>query len=54
LTRDVKKPISVEEYFKPQRRFRHLQKEDIAYIQKRVDADWERLLALVKATNPEA
>ena len=54
LTRDIKKPIPVSEYFKPQRRFRHLQEEDIAYIQKRVDADWERLTALVKATNPES
>jgi pyruvate ferredoxin oxidoreductase beta subunit len=53
LTRDVKKPILVAEYFKAQRRFSHLKPEDIDYIQKRVDADWERLLAMVKATNPE-
>ncbi len=54
LTRDIKKPIPVKEYLKGQRRFRHLKEEDIDYIQQRVDADWERLLALVKATNPEA
>jgi pyruvate ferredoxin oxidoreductase beta subunit len=53
LTRDIKKPIPVSEYFKSQRRFRHLGEEDIAYIQNRVDADWDRLLAMVKATNPE-
>jgi len=54
LTREIKKPIPVAEYFKPQRRFSHLKEEDIAYIQERVDADYERLLAMVKATNPEA
>ncbi len=53
LTKDIKKPISVEEYFKAQRRFRHLKPEDIEYIQKRVDSDYDRLLAMVKATNPE-
>jgi pyruvate ferredoxin oxidoreductase beta subunit len=52
LTRDITKPKPVEEYLKIQRRFRHLREEDIAYIQKRVDQDWERLKALVAATNP--
>lgn len=54
LTRDIKKPIPVAEYFKTQRRFRHLGEEDVAYIQKRVDEEWDKLMALVKATNPEA
>jgi pyruvate ferredoxin oxidoreductase beta subunit len=54
LTRDIKKPIPVEEYLKTQRRFSHLGEEDVAYIQKRVDADWDRLINLVQATNPEA
>lgn len=54
LSRDVKKPKPVEDYLKIQRRFRHLKPEDIAVIQKRVDQDWDRLMALVKATNPEA
>ncbi len=54
LTRDITKPKPVEEYLKTQRRFRHLGEEDIAYIQKRVDQDWERLKSLVAATNPEA
>ena len=43
----------VADYLAPQRRFRHLGDEEIAYIQKRVDADWDHLKALVKATNPE-
>ena len=54
LTRDIKNPKPVEEYLKMQRRFRHLKPEDIEVIQKRVDADWERLVGFVKATNPEA
>jgi pyruvate ferredoxin oxidoreductase beta subunit len=53
LSRDVKKPKPVEDYLKIQRRFRHLKPEDIAVIQKRVDKDWDRLMALIKATNPE-
>jgi len=54
LSRDIKKSKPVEEYLQSQRRFRHLGPEDIAYIQQRVDRDWERLLALVKATNPDS
>ncbi|MFH1058599.1 MAG: pyruvate synthase subunit PorB [Pseudomonadota bacterium] len=54
LTRDIKKPKPVEEYLMMQRRFRHLKPADIEVIQKRVDADWARLINLVKATNPEA
>jgi pyruvate ferredoxin oxidoreductase beta subunit len=53
LSRDVKNPKPVEEYLKMQRRFSHLNSKDIVYIQQRVDADWERLQALVKVTNPE-
>lgn len=54
LSRDIKKPIPVKEYLDTQRRFRHLGEKDIAYIQKRVDDDWDRLLSLVQATNPVA
>ena len=54
LSRDIKKPKPVEEYLKTQKRFGHLKPEDIAYIQKRVDADYERLLKLVQVTTPEA
>ncbi|KIX14224.1 thiamine pyrophosphate-dependent enzyme [Dethiosulfatarculus sandiegensis] len=53
LNRDVKKPLPVKEYMKKQKRFAHLTDEDFAYIQEKVDADWNRLKALVKATNPE-
>ncbi len=52
LTRDIKKPIPVAEYLKPQRRFSHLKEEDIAYIQEKVDADYERLKAFCEATKP--
>ena len=54
LTRDITKPKPVADYLKSQRRFAHLKDEDIEFIQKRVDEEWERLLNLVKATNPEA
>ncbi|MEW5913202.1 MAG: thiamine pyrophosphate-dependent enzyme [Thermodesulfobacteriota bacterium] len=54
LSRDIKKPIPVKDYLDTQRRFRHLGEKDIAYIQKRVDDDWDRLLSLVQATNPVA
>ncbi len=44
------KKIPVEEYMKPQRRFRHVfmpgNDHMIAKIQKRVDDEWDRLLAL--------
>ena len=52
ISRDVPKPISVADYMKVQRRFSHLKPEHIAYIQERVDKDWEKLHSLVKATNP--
>jgi pyruvate ferredoxin oxidoreductase beta subunit len=46
LSRKIKKPKPVTEYFKLQRRFRHLTEEDIAMIQERVDREYERLLDL--------
>ena len=52
LTRDIKKPIPVAEYLASQRRFRHLKEEDIAYIQEKVDAEYERLKAFCEATKP--
>ena len=36
------KRIPVAEYFKPQKRFKHLTGEEIAEIQKDVDKDWEK------------
>jgi pyruvate ferredoxin oxidoreductase beta subunit len=46
LSRKIKKPKPVDEYFKLQRRFRHLTEDDIALIQERVDREYERLLEL--------
>lgn len=46
LTRKITKPKPVEEYLKAQRRFRHLTPELIAEIQRKVDADYERLVKL--------
>ena len=46
LSRKIKKPKPVTEYFKLQRRFRHLTEEDIALIQERVDREYDRLLEM--------
>ncbi|AEH45287.1 thiamine pyrophosphate TPP-binding domain-containing protein [Thermodesulfatator indicus DSM 15286] len=48
ITRKITKPKPVEEYLKTQRRFRHLTPEVIAEIQRRVDAEYERLLKLAE------
>ena len=48
ITRKVTRPKPVEEYLKLQRRFRHLAPEQIEEIQRRVDADYERLLRLAE------
>ncbi len=48
ITRKVTKPKPVEEYLKAQRRFRHLTPEIIEEIQRRVDAEYERLLRLAE------
>ena len=53
-----KNKLPVEEFLKPQRRFKHLFKPGnewmIEELQKEVDERWERLLELEKMTNPEA
>jgi pyruvate ferredoxin oxidoreductase beta subunit len=46
LNYQVKKPRPVQEYFQPQRRFRHLKEHEIAYIQERVDREYDHLVAL--------
>ena len=46
LSRKLKKFKPVNDYFKLQRRFRHLTEEDIALIQERVDREYDRLLEL--------
>ncbi|RKZ27276.1 pyruvate synthase subunit beta [bacterium] len=44
LNMNIKKPVPVVEYLKPQGRFRHLKEEDIQRIQEYVDKEWERIL----------
>lgn len=44
LSRKVAKPKPITEYFKPQRRFRHLTEADVAKIQERIDAEYEDIL----------
>jgi len=50
MSRKITKPKPVQEYLKGQRRFRHLDKEHIAYIQQRVNADYEKLVRLSEMT----
>ena len=45
LTYEPPARIPVEQWLAPQKRFGHLQLEQIAEIQARVDADWDALLA---------
>ncbi len=54
ITKKIKKVKPIEEYLKPQRRFRHLKEKDIKFIQSTVDADYDYLERMVMATNPEA
>jgi pyruvate ferredoxin oxidoreductase beta subunit len=44
LTYRPRKRVLVEEWLTPQKRFAHLQREQVLQIQQRVDADWETLL----------
>ena len=44
LSRKVAKPKPISEYFKPQRRFRHLTEAEVAKIQARIDLEYEALL----------
>ena len=44
LSRKVAKPKPITEYFKPQRRFRHLTEAEVAKIQARIDLEYEALL----------
>lgn len=46
LNKKITKPKPVEEYLKRQRRFRHLSPEQIEYIQKRVNEEYEKLVKL--------
>ena len=50
LSRKIKKFKPVTEYFKLQRRFRHLTEADVGLIQERVDREYDRLLQLCGIT----
>ena len=50
VSRKITKPKPVSEYLKGQRRFRHLTEDHIAYIQKRVDEEYEKILRLAELT----
>jgi pyruvate ferredoxin oxidoreductase beta subunit len=52
VVRKNTKPKPVEDYLKQQRRFSHLTPELIATIQKRVDAEYEKLLKLDAGAQP--
>ena len=43
LSMDLDKLTPVKEYFKGQGRFRHLQENDIEFIQKHVEKDWQNM-----------
>jgi len=44
--KDKEKRMSIADYIRKQRRFRHLSDEDIAEIEKRIDEQWKLILAL--------
>ena len=48
ISRKISKPKPVAEYLKGQRRFRHLTENEINYIQRRVDAEYEKLVRLAE------
>ena len=52
MVRKNTKPKPVEEYLKSQRRFSHLTPDMLKIIQKRVDAEYEKLLKLETCTQP--
>ncbi len=49
INRKIKNPKPVAEYLKLQRRFKHLNEEQIQYIQDSVDKNWNKLLKLEEA-----
>lgn len=50
ISRKITKPKPVTEYFKGQRRFRHLSEEQLSFIQAKVDEEYARLVRLSEAT----
>jgi 2-oxoisovalerate ferredoxin oxidoreductase beta subunit len=53
INKKIKNPKPVSEYLKLQGRFRHLPEEEIKFIQKEVDENWNRLLKLEEAFGEE-
>ena len=53
LSRKVKAPKPLTEYFKPQGRFRHLDEATVAEIQDRVNAEYEKIARLAGVDEPE-
>ncbi|MEM2943759.1 MAG: thiamine pyrophosphate-dependent enzyme [Methanomassiliicoccales archaeon] len=51
LTKEIRNRKPVRDYLKLQGRFRHLSEESINEIQRIVDAEYERLMKLIKSTN---
>lgn len=49
INKKISKPVPVSEYLKKQGRFRHLNEEEINFIQEEVDINWKRLEKLEHA-----
>jgi pyruvate ferredoxin oxidoreductase beta subunit len=49
ISKEIKKPKPIAEYFKTQRRFRHLDKNTVSAIQKRVNEEYKALLKKAEA-----
>jgi len=49
INKKKKSPKAVSEYLKVQGRFRHLNEDEVAFIQKEVDENWNRLVKLEQA-----
>ena len=54
LSRKVDKPKPLKDYFKPQGRFKHLDEATLAYIEARVNQEYERIVRLAEITAPPA
>jgi len=54
INKVIKKVKPVGEYLKTQGRFRHLTEDEVDFIQKEVDGNWERLVKLEKAFGEHA
>jgi pyruvate ferredoxin oxidoreductase beta subunit len=43
LTNEPRRPVDVEEFLRPQKRFAHLTPELVEQIRRQIDADWDEL-----------